>query len=282
MNQRLELLQPVAGVFNLIKPGLGRLERIDQPCLVRVVFPFQSPEQRQARFNAIKLLVGKVQPVAEVTQCLRCVLQREHRTLDRFRQAHELARVVRGTLDLRQSFSRQRGCGIVPPGEQIIRLIDCLRELFKVAQQVTPLRELRLFSGLELCTFQLFNLAAETFSQQFFFIFISQERVTLLAQLLIGTVLLAIARKLRFQLAEPVQIAQVLPLVEQVLAVVLCRRDRDAADAAGRLALRRDLAADNELIVALDLVFLAPCLARVGVERRADDRLFRAGAHQFT
>ena len=60
------------------------------------------------------------------------------------------------------------------------------------------------------------------------------------------------------------------------------RRDRDAADAAGRLALRRDLAADNELIVALDLVFLAPCLARVGVERRADDRLFRAGAHQFT
>ena len=136
----------------------------------------------------------------------------------------------------------------------------------------------------------------ETFSQQFFFIFISQERVTLLAQLLIGTVLLAIARKLRFQLAEPVQIAQVLPLVEQVLAVVLavdieqqrtqraqlCRRDRDAADAAGRLALRRDLAADNELIVALDLVFLAPCLARVGVERRADDRLFRAGAHQFT
>ena len=87
-----------------------------------------------------------------------------------------------------------------------------------------------------------------------------------------------------------------LPLVEQVLAVVLavdieqqrtqhaqlCRRDRNAADAAGRLALRRDLAADNELIVALDLVFLAPCLARVGVERRADDRLFRAGAHQFT
>ena len=85
-------------------------------------------------------------------------------------------------------------------------------------------------------------------------------------------------------------------LIEQVLPVVLAvdveqqraqraqlrRCDRDAADTAGRLALRRDLAADNELIVALDLVFLAPCLARVGVERRADDRLFRAGAHQFT
>jgi len=60
LNQRFKLLQPVAGVFNLIEPGLGRLERIDQPSLVRVVFPFQSPEQRQARFNAVKLLVGKV------------------------------------------------------------------------------------------------------------------------------------------------------------------------------------------------------------------------------
>ena len=70
-----------------------------------------------------------------------------------------------------------------------------------------------------------------------------------------------------------------LPLIEQVLPVVLAvdieqqraqcaqlrRCDRDAADAAGRLALGRDLAADDELIVALDLVFLAPVPARVRI-----------------
>ena len=84
-------------------------------------------------------------------------------------------------------------------------------------------------------------------------------------------------------------------LIEQVLPVVLAvdieqqraqcaqlrRCDRDAADAAGRLALGRDLAADDELIVALDLVFLAPVPARVRIERRADDRLFGAGAHEL-
>ena len=84
-------------------------------------------------------------------------------------------------------------------------------------------------------------------------------------------------------------------LIEQVLPVVLAvdveqqraqraqlrRCDRDAADAAGRLALGRDLAADDELIVALDLVFLAPVPARVRVERRTDDRLFGAGAHEL-
>lgn len=58
-------------------------------------------------------------------------------------------------------------------------------------------RELRLFPGLELRALQLFDLAAEAFGQQFFFIFISRERVTLLAQRLIGLVLLAIARELR-------------------------------------------------------------------------------------
>ena len=105
--------------------------------------------------------------------------------------------------------------------------------------------------------------------------------------------MLAITRKLRLQLAESVQIAQVLPLIEQVLSVVLAvdveqqcaqraqlrRCDRDAADTAGRLALCRDLAADDEFIVALDLVFLAPCLTRVGIERCADDCLLGTGAH---
>ena len=84
-------------------------------------------------------------------------------------------------------------------------------------------------------------------------------------------------------------------LIEQVLPVVLAvdveqqraqraqlrRCDRDAADAAGRLALGRDLAADDELIVVLDLIFLAPVPARVRVERRADDRLFGAGTHEL-
>mgnify|MGYP007098955885 CR=1 FL=1 len=92
---------------------------------------------------------------------------------------------------------------------------------FEVAQQVAALRELRLFPGLELRALQLFDLAAEAFGQQFFFIFISRERVTLLAQCLVCPILLTVACKLRLQLAESIQIAQVLPLVKQVLPVVL-------------------------------------------------------------
>ena len=82
-------------------------------------------------------------------------------------------------------------------------------------------------------------------------------------------------------------------LIEQVLPVVLAvdveqqraqraqlrRCDRDAADAAGRLALGRDLAADDELIVALDLVFVTPRPARPRVKRRANNRFFRARSH---
>ena len=197
LDHRFELLQPVACVFDLVEPGPGRFKRVDQPRLIRIVFPLQTPEQRQARFDAVKFLVGKIQPVAEVAQRLRRVLQREDRALDGLRQRRELARVVGGPLDLRQGFSGQRSGGIVPAGQQVIRLIDRFRELFKVAQQVAALRELRLFPGLELRALQLFDLAAEAFGQQFFFIFISRERVTLLAQRLIGLVLLAIARELR-------------------------------------------------------------------------------------
>ena len=160
---------------------------------------------------------------------------------------------------------------------------------------VAGLGVVRLFPGLELRAFQLFDLTAEAFGQQFFFIFISRERVALPAQRLIGPELLAIARKLRLQLAESVQIAQMLPLIEQVLSVVLavdieqqcaqCAQlrccDRDAADTAGRFALRCDLAADDEFIIALDLVFFAQCLTWVGIERRTDDCLLGTGAHQF-
>ena len=123
-DQRLQLLQPVACVFDLIEPGPGRFKRVDQPRLIRIVFPLQTPEQRQARFDAVKFLVGKIQPVAEVAQRLRRVLQREDRALDGLRQRRELARVVGGPLDLRQGFSGQRSGGIVPAGQQVIRLID--------------------------------------------------------------------------------------------------------------------------------------------------------------
>ncbi len=60
LDHRFELLQPVACVFDLIEPGLGRFKRVDQPRLIRIVFPLQTPEQRQARFDAVKFLVGKV------------------------------------------------------------------------------------------------------------------------------------------------------------------------------------------------------------------------------
>ena len=43
-----------------------------------------------------------------------------------------------------ERLARQRGCGIVSAGQQIISQIDSLRELFEVAQQVAALGELRL------------------------------------------------------------------------------------------------------------------------------------------
>ena len=125
--------------------GLRGLRTLRAHMDIRIVFPLQTPEQRQARFDAVKLLVGKIQSVAEVAQRLRRVLQREDCALDGLRQRRELARVVGGPLDLRQGFSGQRSGGIVPAGQQVIRLIDRFRELFKVAQQVAALRELRLF-----------------------------------------------------------------------------------------------------------------------------------------
>ena len=87
-----------------------------------------------------------------------------------------------------------------------------------------------------------------------------------------------------------------LPLVKQMPPVVLAvdvqqqraqvaqlrRRDRNAADTAGCFALRSDLAADDELIVALDLVFVTPRPARPRVKRRANNRFFRARSHEFT
>ena len=68
---------------------------------------------------------------------------------------------------------------------------------------------------------QLFQLAAQAVGQQFFFVFVGRERITLSAERLIRLILCLIARDVLLQPAEPVQIAQVFPLVEQVLPVVL-------------------------------------------------------------
>ena len=47
-DQCLQLLQPITGVFDLIKTFADRIEQIDQPCLVSVIFSLQSPQQGQA------------------------------------------------------------------------------------------------------------------------------------------------------------------------------------------------------------------------------------------
>ena len=108
-DQCLQLLQPIASVFDLIKTFADRIEQIDQPCLVSVIFSLQSPQQGQPRLDAVKFLIGKIQPVTKITQSFRCILQCEHRSLDRLRQRREFARVVCRPLDLRQRLARQRG-----------------------------------------------------------------------------------------------------------------------------------------------------------------------------
>ena len=196
-DQCLQLLQPITGIFDLIKTFADRIEQIDQPNLVSVIFSLQSPQQGQPRLDAVKFLIGKIQPVTKIAQSFRCILQCEHRSLDRLRQRREFARVVCRPLDLRQRLARQRGCGIVSAGQQIISQIDSLRELFEVAQQVAALGELRLFPSLELGMLQFLQLTAQTVGQQFFFVFVGRERVAFLAERLIRLILRLIAREFR-------------------------------------------------------------------------------------
>ena len=295
LNQPVELLQPVVGIFDLVQLFARVLQLLNQAVLVCVVFALQPPQRSEPVFDAVIFLIGKIHPIPKIAQRFRGVLQSVYRILHGSRQGGKLTRISGGAADGVVCLRGQRDRAIVPPGKQVISQIHRFGKLFKVAQQLAPLSQLSLFPGLELRLLQLFDLVAETVGEKFLFAFIGRECFMLFAKRGIFLIFRRIGGHLRIQTAKLIQIPQMLPLVEQLLAVVLAvnvqqktaeraqlrRGDRHPADAACGLAIGCDLAADDQLVVAFNLIFRAPLCGGLRVERGADDGFFRTAAHQL-
>ena len=127
-----------------------------------------------------------------------------------------------------------------------------LRQLFAVAEKITPLREFRFLAGADLRLGELSDPVAQALFQTLFFHLVHGEPFALANESAVGIIRLAIGRKCLIALAEGIQIVEMPPLVEKLTAVVLPvdieqkrpqltqlrRRDRHAVHTAGALAVR--------------------------------------------